>query len=273
MRVVLSDGSVIPADLVVVGTGVEERTRIARELHYIVAHHMSVVAIQAEAARYRVPDPPPELLDTLSAIRRSASAALIEMRMMLGVLRDADDATAPQPTLHDVTDLVGGLRAAGTDAHLTVVGDQQPLPAGGGGVGVSDRAGGAQQRRAPCAGHEHRRPTRLLRRPPRRGDRNGAPASPPASSGTGHGLLGMRERVALHRGELDAGPTVEGGYAGPCRAAGAPVIRVVVADDQALVREGIVVLLGAQPDLEVAGEAADGADAVQVATATDPTSC
>ena len=151
MRVVLSDGSVIPADLVVVGTGVEERTRIARELHDIVAHHMSVVAIQAEAARYRVPDPPPELLDTLSAIRRSASAALIEMRMMLGVLRDADDATAPQPTLHDVTDLVGGLRAAGTDAHLTVVGDQQPLPAGGGGVGVSDRAGGAQQpvRRAP----------------------------------------------------------------------------------------------------------------------------
>ena len=51
------------------------------------------------------------------------------------------------------------------------------------------------------------------------------------------------------------------------------MIRVVVADDRALVREGIVVLLGAQPDLEVAGEAADGADAVQVATATDPTSC
>ena len=211
MRVVLSDGSVIPADLVVVGTGVEERTRIARELHDIVAHHMSVVAIQAEAARYRVPDPPPELLDTLSAIRRSASAALIEMRMMLGVLRDADDATAPQPTLHDVTDLVGGLRAAGTDAHLTVVGDQQPLPAGW----RCRRIGSCRRRsatRAPCAGHEHRRPTRLLCRPPRHGDRQGAPASPPASSGTGHGLLGMRERVALHCGELDAGPTVDGGY-------------------------------------------------------------
>ena len=57
----------------------------------------------------------------------------------------------------------------------------------------------------------------------------------------------------------------------PC--CGAPVIRVVVADDQALVREGFVVLLGAQPDLDVVGEAADGAEAVQVATATDPTSC
>jgi signal transduction histidine kinase len=96
----------------------EERTRIARELHDVVAHHMSVIAIQAEAAPYRLPDPPGELTSSFAAIRANALQALEELRRVLGVLRaerDSEEAAevAPQPTLDRLGELVAGVRGGG----------------------------------------------------------------------------------------------------------------------------------------------------------------
>ncbi len=95
---------------------------------------------------------------------------------------------------------------------------------------------------------------------------------PTAPGGTGHGLLGMRERVELWGGELSAGPGPEAGSASsPCSPYGeGRMIRVVVADDQALVRSGFTMLLSGEPDLEVVGEASNGAEAVDLAVREHP---
>lgn len=113
-------------------TLLEERTTIARELHDVVAHHMSVVAIQAEAAPYRVENPPPELEQAFLTIRENAVAALTELRRILGVVRaeDYEAPDAPQPTLGDLDSLVGNVREAGLDVEKTVTGAVRELPQG-----------------------------------------------------------------------------------------------------------------------------------------------
>ncbi|MEV6275303.1 histidine kinase [Nocardia sp. NPDC051832] len=93
----------------------EERARIARELHDVVAHHMSIIAIQAEAARHREPDTMP---DTLASIRSSAVTAMGEMRRILEVLRSGDTGVSPQPGIDDLTALVEAVRATGTRVEI-----------------------------------------------------------------------------------------------------------------------------------------------------------
>ncbi|QBS44852.1 sensor histidine kinase [Nocardia sp. CS682] len=192
----------------------EERTRIARELHDVVAHHMSVVAIQAGAAQHRVADPSPELLAGLEAIQSSAAAALGEMRRILGVLRaDSDAPTHPQPCLDDVNELVDGVRAAGRSVTLTLHGTARDLPPG---MAVSayrivQEALSNALRHAPTAAITVElcyRETELTL------DIRNAPggSAGPVTHGAGQGLIGMRERVAMLNGSFDAGPTPEGGY-------------------------------------------------------------
>jgi signal transduction histidine kinase len=194
----------------------EERTRIARELHDVVAHHMSVIAIQAEAAPYRVPDPPEELARSFETIRATASEGLGELRRLVSVLRAdraADDA-GPQPTLERLGELVATVERAGITATVEVSGTPRPLPAG---VELSayrivQEALSNAVRHAP--GSQVRvelgyRPAELVLRVV-----NGPARSQPAPSpGPGHGVLGMRERVAMLGGELTAEPRPDGGYA------------------------------------------------------------
>lgn len=113
-------------------TLLEERTTIARELHDVVAHHMSVVAIQAEAAPYRVENPPPELEKAFVTIRENAVAALTELRRVLGVVRaeDYEAPDAPQPTLADLDALLDNVREAGTAVDKGVTGAVRELPQG-----------------------------------------------------------------------------------------------------------------------------------------------
>ncbi len=105
-------------------TLLEERTTIARELHDVVAHHMSVVAIQAEAAPYRVESPPEELERAFATIRENAVAALTELRRILGVVRaeDYEAPDAPQPTLADLDALLVNVRDAGLTVEKVVTG-------------------------------------------------------------------------------------------------------------------------------------------------------
>ena len=180
---------------------------------------MSVIAIQAEAAPYRVPDPPGELTRSFADIRASALQALAELRRVLGVLRAERDGeegaeAAPQPTLDRLGGLVAGVRGAGLAVQTTVAGTPRPLPAG---VEVSAyrivqealsnalrHAPGSDVRveigYAPAALR-----LRVVNGPPR--------AAPSTVPGPGHGLLGMRERAAMLGGEVTAGPTSVGGYA------------------------------------------------------------
>ncbi|WP_164555659.1 MULTISPECIES: sensor histidine kinase [unclassified Streptomyces] len=198
-------------------TALEERTTIARELHDVVAHHMSVVAIQAEAAPYRVENPPPELERAFATIRENAVAALTELRRILGVVRaeDYEAPDAPQPTLADLDDLLVNVRDAGLTVDKTVTGAVRELPQG---VELSayrivQEALSNSLRHAPGASARVEIAyvlgglgVRVV---------NG-PAPEPSlvkpSPGAGHGITGMRERVTMLNGEMTAGSTDDGGY-------------------------------------------------------------
>jgi signal transduction histidine kinase len=198
-------------------TLLEERTTIARELHDVVAHHMSVVAIQAEAAPYRVENPPPELEKAFATIRENAVAALTELRRVLGVVRaeDYEAPDAPQPTLADLERLLANVREAGLGVEKVVTGAVRELPQG---VELSayrivQEALSNTLRHAPGASARVEigyvlggLGLRIV---------NGPPPNPSLikpSPGAGHGITGMRERVTMLNGEMTAGGTDDGGY-------------------------------------------------------------
>jgi signal transduction histidine kinase len=199
-------------------TLLEERNRIARELHDVVAHHMSVVSIQAQVARHLVENPSDELKENLAGIRENAVEALTELRRVLGVLRSEDPLPdgaryAPQPTLDRLDELVGNVRGAGLAVTVETTGEPRPLPPG---VELSafrivQEALSNVLRHAPSARARVEigyRPDGLTLRVA-----NTAPDRPaPPARGPGHGLLGMRERVAMLGGELAAGPVPGSGY-------------------------------------------------------------
>ncbi|MFJ4818232.1 histidine kinase [Streptomyces sp. NPDC088801] len=198
-------------------TLLEERTTIARELHDVVAHHMSVVAIQAEAAPYRVENPPPELEKAFATIRENAVAALTELRRVLGVVRaeDYEVPDAPQPTLADLDGLLANVREAGLTAEKVVTGAVRELPQG---VELSayrivQEALSNTLRHAPGATARVEigyvlggLGLRIVNGPPP----NTSLIKP--SPGAGHGITGMRERVSMLNGEMTAGGTDDGGY-------------------------------------------------------------
>ena len=111
---------------------IDERRRIARELHDLVAHSMSVMVVQAGGARRILDRDPARALEAATAIERTGREALAEMRHLLGVLNqpEARPALAPQPTLAEVGELVAGARAAGLPTVLELRGERRPLPAG-----------------------------------------------------------------------------------------------------------------------------------------------
>ncbi|MGW0081933.1 sensor histidine kinase [Streptomyces sp. NPDC003393] len=198
-------------------TLLEERTTIARELHDVVAHHMSVVAIQAEAAPYRVQDPPPELEKAFATIRENAVAALTELRRVLGVVRaeDYEAPEAPQPTLADLDTLLANVREAGLKVEKAVTGAVRELPQG---VELSayrivQEALSNSLRHAPGASARVEigyvlggLGLRIVNGPPPE------PSRIQPSPGAGHGITGMRERVSMLSGEMTAGPVDGGGY-------------------------------------------------------------
>ncbi|TYK46232.1 sensor histidine kinase [Actinomadura decatromicini] len=195
-----------------------ERQRIARELHDVVAHHMSMIAIQAEAAPYKVESLPDETRGDLAEIRATALDALTELRRVLGVLRGEDGAeTAPQPGLDRLGELVGNARAAGLSVETRVEGDLAGLPPGVGltAFRILQEALSNAMRHAPGS-HVQVEVTHddgvvwlgVVNGPP------GDGRSPdPGIRGGGHGLVGMRERAAALGGALTARHAPEGGFA------------------------------------------------------------
>lgn len=200
-------------------TLLEERNRIARELHDVVAHHMSVISIQAQVAPHLVENPSDELRENLAGIRENAVTALTELRRVLGVLR-SDDASddslrhAPQPTLDQLDALLGRVRKAGLTVTADTTGLPHALPPGVGltAFRIVQEALSNVLRHAPGAEVQ----VEIAYRSSAVGVRvtNTAPAGrpAPATAGAGHGLLGMRERAAMLGGDFADGPTPGGGY-------------------------------------------------------------
>ncbi|MEW1633310.1 sensor histidine kinase [Streptomyces sp. NPDC093801] len=199
-------------------TLLEERSRIARELHDVVAHHMSVISIQAQVAPYLVENPSEELKENLAGIRENALEALTELRRVLGVLRsEQPDEPAgphhPQPTLAELDGLVDNVRGAGLEVTTAVAGVRRALT-----PGVELTAYRiVQEALSNCLRHA---PGSRVEVGIAYGPRelhlcvaNSAPTrQAPPSPGAGHGLLGMRERAGMLGGELAAGPRPDGGY-------------------------------------------------------------
>ncbi|MFE5540975.1 sensor histidine kinase [Streptomyces sp. NPDC056519] len=198
-------------------TVLEERSRIARELHDVIAHHMSVISIQAQVASRLLEDPPPELLENLAGIRGNAVEALGELRSVLALLRtedSEDDAPyAPQPTLAELDRLTDTVRGTGTTVSTETTGTPRPLAPG---VELSayriiQEALSNALRHAPGAAVKLRLDYSSAELAIE--VTNTAPAQPvPPSHGAGLGLLGMRERTAMLGGHLTAQPTPDGGY-------------------------------------------------------------
>lgn len=206
---------------VVAGTLLEhtargERARIARELHDVVAHHISMIAVQAETARLTIPGMPSLGAQRLQEIGDTARAGLTEMRRLLGVLRtDADADVAdrhPQPGLEQLNELLDETRdATGTAARLIISGAPVGLAPGVelAAYRIIQEALTNTRRHAPGAAVDvelRYRPGSLWLRV-----RDNGPG-PPAAPAEGHGLLGMRERAGAVGGRLSSGPSPVGGF-------------------------------------------------------------
>ncbi|MEU7919160.1 sensor histidine kinase [Micromonospora zamorensis] len=195
----------------------EERTRIAREMHDVVAHHMSLIAVQAETAPYRLTDVPAPAAAEFVAIAASARDALTDMRRLLGVLRSESSGpqTAPQPDLADLDAMVDAARRAGLPVTLDagpVHDGQVPAPVGLAAYRI------VQEGLANAARHAVGAAVRVTVRAGRSGlevrvENSPADARPTADGGPGHGLTGMRERATSLGGTFTAGPLPDGGYA------------------------------------------------------------
>ena len=188
---------------------IEERTRIARELHDVIAHNVSVMVVQASAGEELFDRDPERARESLSSVASTGRAALAELRRLVGVIRAEEDkapvAYTPQPGIEYLGELVRQVRETGLAVELSVLGEPRELPEG---VGLcayrivqealtntlkhADASHAAVRVRYVADALE----LQVL------DDGRGAPAS--NGEGGGHGLIGMRERVALFGGELSA---------------------------------------------------------------------
>jgi signal transduction histidine kinase len=191
---------------------VEERTRIARELHDIVAHSVSMMVVQAGAAEQVVDDDPAYVRRALATIRDTGTGALDEMRRVVAMLRDADEpgALAPQPGVAALPTLVQDARAAGLAATLDVVGTARPLPAG------VDLAAYRIVQEALTNVRRHAAASAVrVELSYGEGDvrievaDDGVGATDPHG---GHGLVGMRERASLYGGHVETASANGSGF-------------------------------------------------------------
>jgi signal transduction histidine kinase len=191
----------------------EERARIARELHDIVAHAMSVMVLQVGAVRHKLPKPLEEDRDALGRVEQAGRTALAEMRRLLGAMRNDDDGVelGPQPGLDALDSLVDDVSRAGLPVRLHVDGEPFPLPRA---IDLSAFRI-VQEGLTNALKHAHAsqadvtvryRPDEIALEVADDG------AGPATTNGHGHGLVGIRERVNIYGGRMSAGEAPAGGF-------------------------------------------------------------
>ena len=192
----------------------DERARIAREMHDVVAHSLSVIIAQADGGRFVAAQKPERAAEVLGTIGETGRAALADMRSLLGVLRQEDETSfGPQPGPEQLPDLLERVRAAGLEVTLESEGDLDALPQAVG-MSVFRLAQEALTNVLKHAGPGASALVRLVRGPEGLvleviDDGQG---TDPDSDGLGHGLTGMRERMSVLGGTLQAGPLPSHGY-------------------------------------------------------------
>jgi signal transduction histidine kinase len=194
----------------------QERTRIARELHDVVGHSVTVMMVQAGAARMLVESDPSGARERLLAVEESGREALAEARRILTVLRDDrdGDSLGPQPGVEDLGRLVSEARAAGFDVAFTVEGEPEELPPGEALAAYRIIQEALTNARKHAAGARVDVRVRYLPGAVELAVVNeDGESDARARDGDGHGVIGMRERVNLYGGELDVGPRPDGGFA------------------------------------------------------------
>jgi signal transduction histidine kinase len=191
----------------------EERARIARELHDVVGHSVSVMTVQASAVRRRLKPDQDREREALEVVEQTGREALAEMRRLVGVLRRPEEAPAlaPQPSLEHLDRLVAQARESGLPVGLSIEGEPTQLPPGVDLTayrlvqeGLTNAIKHARATQADVLVRYGEGVVEILVTDNGSGGGDGG--------GGGHGLVGMRERVAVYGGELDAGPRPEGGY-------------------------------------------------------------
>ncbi len=305
----------------------EERLRMARDLHDVIGHNISLISVQAAVGLDLMDSDPDQARAALSAIKTVSREALDELRSMLAALRQTGEQapTAPTPGLARLPELAQLTRAAGLPVRIEVSGPVRTLPAAvdlaayrivqesltnvarhaGPGVATVRLGYRADGVSVEVSDNGRGIPGGRLASGTASGAGNGTGRGTGSGTGrgTGSGIAGMTERAAALGGHLTAGPRAGGGFvvsawlpaptgtgtadtgmAGTGTAGAAPsrsragrdrdgertVIRVLIVDDQALVRAGFRALLSARADIEVAGEATDGTEAVAQARALRP---
>ena len=193
----------------------EERLRIARELHDVIAHSMSVIAVQSAVGNHVIDTQPTEARQALAAIEATSRSALTEMRRLLGVLRQEGEprgSLTPAPGLADLASLVGQVQDAGLRVWINVDGQRGPIPPG---IDLSayriiqEALTNVIKHAAASSANVtiSYRPDSVTVEITDQGS-----SGPPGRTDSGHGIIGMRERVAVFGGEFAAGPGPDGGF-------------------------------------------------------------
>jgi signal transduction histidine kinase len=195
----------------------DERARIARELHDVIAHNVSVMVVQAAAGEDVFDEDPGKARESLAAVASTGRAALTELRRLLGVIRAEDDraetAYAPQPGIEGIDELIGQVRETGLPVALSVLGEARPLPEGVGLCAyriVQEALTNTLKHADATSAQVHLRYVADALELQVLDDGRGSGAVNGETDG--QGLIGMRERVALFGGSLTAGPRVGRGY-------------------------------------------------------------
>jgi signal transduction histidine kinase len=191
-----------------------ERTRMARELHDVVAHSVSIIAVQSGAAEANIDRNPEKAKEHMETVRTSAHEALVELRRLVGLLREEDASYSPQPGLSRLEDLLDDARGSGMEIELERAGDEVTLPVGldltayrviqESLTNVRKHAGGAATVVSLDSSSDAVK-IAIVNRP-------GSPTAN-AADGSGQGLIGMQERVRIYGGTFSAAPTEDGGFA------------------------------------------------------------
>lgn len=194
-------------------TALEERTRIARELHDIVGHHLTLIALRADSAPYRVQDVSEPAAAELRALGDAAREALDETRRLVGVLRENDDTPerAPQPGAADLPRLIEQCRESGLEVRSRIEAGELPATVGLATYRILQEALSNARRHSPGAAVD----VEITRSQEKVGIvvENGPPSrTPPPGRGDGTGLAGIAERASLLGGSSEAGPRADGGF-------------------------------------------------------------